>query len=46
MTVGLTIAVGAAWELVEFACDSFFGTDMAHGYEDTMRDLTADCPAL
>ena len=42
VAAGLTIAVGAAWELVEFACDSFFGTDMAQGYDDTIRDLTAD----
>jgi hypothetical protein len=41
-TVGLTIALGAAWELVEFACDSFFGTDMAQGHDDTIRDLIAD----
>jgi hypothetical protein len=42
VAAGLTIAVGAAWELVEFACDSFFGTDMAQGYDDTIRDPTAD----
>jgi hypothetical protein len=41
VAAGLTIAVGAAWELVEFACDSLFGTDMAQGY-DAIRDLTAD----
>jgi hypothetical protein len=28
--------------LVEFACDSVFGTDMAQGYDDTIRDLIAD----
>jgi hypothetical protein len=43
VTAGLTIALGAAWELVEFACDSVFGTDMAQGYDDTIRDLIADC---
>jgi hypothetical protein len=42
MTAGLTIALGAAWELVEFACDSFLGTEMAQGYNDTIRDLIAD----
>jgi hypothetical protein len=42
ITAGLTIALGAAWELVEFACDSFFGTEMAQGYDDTIRDLIAD----
>src|SRR3954454_21978728 len=42
IAAGLTIALGAVWELVEFACDSFFGTQMARGYEDTMRDLAAD----
>jgi hypothetical protein len=42
MTAALTIALGAAWELVELACDSFFGTEMAQGYGDTIRDLIAD----
>jgi hypothetical protein len=42
VTAGLTIALGAAWELVEFACDSLLGTGMAQGYDDTMRDLVAD----
>ena len=42
VAAGLTIPVGAAWELVEFACDSFFGADMAQGYDDTIRDLIAD----
>jgi hypothetical protein len=39
---GATIALGAVWELVEFACDSLFGTEMAQGYDDTIRDLIAD----
>ena len=42
MTASLTIGLGAAWELVEFACDSFLGTEMAQGYDDTIRDLIAD----
>jgi hypothetical protein len=42
MIAGATIALGAVWELVEFACDSLFGTEMAQGYEDTIRDLIAD----
>jgi hypothetical protein len=42
MTAGLTIALGTAWELVEFTCDSLFGTNMAPGYDDTIHDLVAD----
>jgi hypothetical protein len=42
VAAGLTIAVGAASELVELACDSFFAADMAQGYDDTIRDPTAD----
>jgi hypothetical protein len=41
-TAGLTIALGAAWELVELACDWFLGTDMSQGRADTIRDLIAD----
>jgi hypothetical protein len=43
VTAGLTIALGAAWELVELACELLFQTDMAQGYDDTIRDLIADC---
>lgn len=42
MTAVLTIAFGAAWELVELACDAFFGTEMSQGRDDTIRDLIAD----
>jgi cytochrome bd-type quinol oxidase subunit 2 len=42
MVAGATIALGAVWELVEFACDSLVGTEMAQGYDDTIRDLIAD----
>jgi hypothetical protein len=39
---GLGLALGAAWELVEYACDSILGTNYSLGYSDTMGDLVAD----
>jgi hypothetical protein len=42
LTVGLTVALGTSWELVEFACDSLLGTNMSPGYSDTIRDLITD----
>jgi hypothetical protein len=42
VTAALTLALGTAWELVEFASDSLLGTNMSQGYDDTIRDLIAD----
>ena len=39
----LRLSLGAGIPVVvELACDSFFGADMAHDYDDTIRDPTAD----
>lgn len=42
MVAGLGLALGAAWELVEYGADETLGTDMSLGYSDTMGDLAAD----
>jgi hypothetical protein len=39
------LALGALWELVEWAADSWLGTHYSQGYQDTMRDLLADAVA-
>ncbi len=37
-----TMALGALWEIYEFAFDQFFGTTLQHGNVDTMTDLILD----
>jgi hypothetical protein len=37
-----TVAVGAAWEVVEAASDALIGTNMSLGAADTLGDLAAD----
>ncbi|MEA2153914.1 MAG: hypothetical protein QOE11_54 [Solirubrobacteraceae bacterium] len=39
---GLGVALGVAWELVEYGADALLGTNMSLGYGDTMGDLVAD----
>jgi hypothetical protein len=39
------LALGALWELVEWATDSAFGTNYSEGYRDTLVDLLADAVA-
>jgi hypothetical protein len=45
VTAACVLAVGALWELVEWAADSAFGTDFSQGYGDTLGDLLADAVA-
>lgn len=40
LTVGM--AIGALWELVEWALDAWAGADLQEGLTDTNRDLLAD----
>lgn len=42
VVAALGLALGAAWELVEWASDVVAGTDMSLGYGDTVGDLLAD----
>lgn len=42
VVAALGLALGAAWELVEYGSDAALGTDMSLGYEDTVGDLVAD----
>src|SRR4051812_40988508 len=37
-----TVALGAAWEVVEAASDRLIGTNMSLGAADTLGDLAAD----
>lgn len=39
-TVGL--AIGALWEIFEWAADNWAGTTLAHGQDDTIGDLVVD----
>lgn len=36
------LAIGAAWEIIEFLIDLVFGTEMQKGLQDTMSDLIVD----
>lgn len=45
VTAACVLAVGALWELVEWAADSAFGTEYSQGYGDTLGDLLADAIA-
>jgi hypothetical protein len=38
----LTMAVGVIWEIMEFANDSLFHTQLQYGLDDSMRDLFFD----
>jgi hypothetical protein len=42
VTLALGLAVGAAWEIVEFSSDHFVGSHLVHGERDTATDLVAD----
>jgi ABC-type Fe3+-siderophore transport system permease subunit len=37
-----TLALGAAWEILEFAVDRLFGTHLQYGLDDTIYDLIFD----
>jgi hypothetical protein len=37
-----TIALGATWELVEWASDALFATNLSLGYRDTLQDIATD----
>ena len=42
-TFCFALAIGALWEIYEFAMDSFFGLNMQRtGLDDTMKDLILD----
>lgn len=45
VTFSSVVAIGALWELLEWAVDTWFGTDFAQGYADTMTDLLHDAIA-
>lgn len=45
MTAAAVLALGALWELVEWAVDSALGTNFSQGYTDTLVDLLADAVA-
>jgi uncharacterized membrane protein YjdF len=42
VTAALGLAVGALWEIVEWATDSTVGSDLQLGNEDTVTDLLSD----
>lgn len=42
VTFALGLAVGALWEIAEWASDGLFGTDLSQGNTDTVGDLLAD----
>src|SRR5215217_7635967 len=43
LTFALGGCVGALWEIVEFASDEWFGSELQESNADTVRDLMADC---
>ena len=45
VTAAAVLAVGAMWELAEWAVDGAFGTDYSQGYRDTITDLLNDAIA-
>jgi hypothetical protein len=45
VTAATVLAVGAIWELVEWAADGAFGTNYSQGYRDTITDLLNDAIA-
>jgi hypothetical protein len=42
VTATEVLALGAAWEVVEWMADSTLGTDYSQGYHDTVVDLSVD----
>ncbi len=42
VTFALGLAVGALWEIFEWASDELFGSDLSQGNIDTIGDLIAD----
>ena len=42
VTFALGLAVGALWEIFEWAADGVFGSDLSQGNVDTVGDLIAD----
>jgi hypothetical protein len=47
VTFALGLAVGALWEVFEYASDGAFGSDLSQGNSDTVGDLIADaCGSL
>jgi hypothetical protein len=42
VTFALGLAVGALWEIFEWASDGIFGSDLSQGNVDTVGDLVAD----
>jgi hypothetical protein len=45
VTFSSVLTIGALWELLEWAVDTWFGTDFAQSYADTMTDLLHDAMA-
>jgi hypothetical protein len=45
VTGASVLALGALWELVEWAADGAFGTNYSEGHRDTLVDLLADALA-
>lgn len=43
VTFALGAALGAVWELVEWASDGFFGSELQESNDDTVGDLAMDC---
>ena len=42
VTLALGLALGALWEILEFAADEFVGSQLSLGNRDTIGDLVAD----
>jgi uncharacterized membrane protein YjdF len=42
LVISVIVALGSVWELVEWACDVLFGTDLSPGYTDVIHDLGMD----
>jgi hypothetical protein len=45
VTAIIVLALGAMWEVVEYAADGLLGTDYSQGRADTVSDLVADAVA-
>ncbi len=42
VTLALGLAIGAAWEILEWSSDELLGTKLTRGEQDTIADLVAD----
>jgi hypothetical protein len=42
LTVALGVAIGAVWEIAEWASDAVLGSNLSEGNDDTVGDLVAD----